>query len=105
MTSVKRRKITSLPLKVKRQIPGQKSQIVKCELMAATFDSIEHQEFDHCETRTGEAIMINEELQLANELLEQKDVTEGSEYSKRQDRNFTTWSDMLKKSLTISCEI
>ena len=106
MSSIKRRKIRSLPLKVKRHIPGQKPQVVTHHLMTATFESFDYQEFDECETRrnnymadqTGEALSAPDEP-------ENDDVTERSEHSIREDLNFTAWSDILEESLKVSCEI
>jgi hypothetical protein len=106
MSSVKRRKIHSLPLKVKRHIPGQKAKIVKHDLMAGTIEDYRESEtgIPNAVYRAGETVNDNGKVQLDSPI-ENEDLTEGSQYRSRKEKCFTAWSSIIRKSLTISCKI
>ena len=110
MSSVKRKKIRTLPLKVKRHIPGLKPEIVKHDLMATTMEH--YQDFDDVEPETGmvnvanrkgEVVSVKVQVDDENEQIDS--TAESSKYSNRKEKDFVAWSEIIRESLTISCEI
>ncbi len=110
ISSVKRKKIRTLPLKVKRHTTGLKSEIVKHDLMATTMEHYHDFGEVKCETgmvnvadRKSEDVNVNIQVDGENE---QKDsIAKSSKYSNRKEKDFAAWSEIIRESLTIFCEI
>ena len=108
MSSIKRKKIRSLPVRVRHHVPGQKSEIIKHDLMSGTtgqdFESDEVKAatgLDNATYTTGET--PDKTLRMDDQI--ENDFSETSGYSYRTDKCFTAWSNIIGKSVEISCEI
>ena len=110
MSSVKCKKIGTLPLKVKRHIPGLKPEVFKHDLMATTMEH--YQDFDDVEpemgmvnvaNRKGEVVSVKVQVDDENEQIDS--TAKSSKYSNRKEKDFAAWSEIIRESLTISCEI